>query len=111
MAEEGLADWRRHTPGDASLFERFAPAEGRMPPGMRLYPSPGHAVGHCSLLVDTRWGSLIVSGDAVMTPGFFEAEEGYHNSVDFGQAEATVRAIKRDAKLVIPGHGNLILNL
>jgi glyoxylase-like metal-dependent hydrolase (beta-lactamase superfamily II) len=46
-----------------------------------------------------------------MTPEFFAAEEGYHNSVDFEQATETIRQIKRAAKLIIPGHGNVILNL
>ena len=110
MAAAGLEEWQRRAPDDAALIGRFVPAEGQMPAGIRLYPSPGHAVGHCSLQVDTQWGPLIVAGDAVMTPDFYQAEEGFHNSVDFAQAEETIRAIKRDARLVIPGHGNLILN-
>jgi len=111
MAAESLAAWQRQQSGEAALWERFQPAEGILPAGIALYPSPGHAVGHCSLRVETAWGPLIVAGDAVMTPEFFAAEEGYHNSVDFEQAADTIRAIKRDARLVIPGHGNLILNL
>jgi glyoxylase-like metal-dependent hydrolase (beta-lactamase superfamily II) len=111
MAADGLAEWQRRQPGDAALWERFQAAEGALPAGIELYPSPGHAIGHCSLRVETAWGPLIVAGDAVMTPEFFAAEEGYHNSVDFEGAAATIREIKQDAKLVIPGHGNLILNL
>ena len=111
MAAEGLAEWKQQRPADAELFERFEPAEGRLPEGIGLFFSPGHTHGHCSLLVDTRWGPLVVSGDAVMTPEYFEAEEGYRNSLDFDRAAETIRAIKRAAKLVIPGHGNVILNL
>ena len=111
MAEEGLAEWRAHAPQDEALFQQFQPAAGQLPAGMRLYPSPGHAVGHTSLLIDTQWGPTIVAGDAVMTRDYYRAEEGFHNSVDFGQATATIRAIKQAAKLVIPGHDNLILNL
>ena len=61
-------------------------------------------------LVNTKWGCLIVAGDAVMTEDFFAAEEGFHNSVDFKQAAETIRRIKNAADIVIPGHGNLILN-
>ena len=111
MAAEGLTEWQRRQPGEAALWARFQPAEGTLAAGIALYPSPGHAIGHSSLRVDTAWGPLIVAGDAVMTPEFFAAEEGYHNSVDFDQAAGTIRAIRRDARLVIPGHGNLILNL
>ncbi len=46
-----------------------------------------------------------------MTREHFHAEEGYHNSVDFDLAAETIRRIKRDAALVIPGHDNLVLNL
>jgi glyoxylase-like metal-dependent hydrolase (beta-lactamase superfamily II) len=111
MAADGLAEWRRRQPDEAALWGRFRPAEGALPAGIELYPSPGHAVGHCSLRVETQWGPLMVAGDAVMTPEFFAAEEGYHNSVDFEQATETIRQIKRAAKLIIPGHGNVILNL
>jgi N-acyl homoserine lactone hydrolase len=111
MAAPGLDEWRRSAADDAPLIGQFAPAEGQMPAGVQLYPSPGHTVGHCSLRADTRLGPLIVAGDAVMTADFFRAEEGFHNSIDFARAEKTIRAIKRDARLVIPGHGNLILNV
>jgi glyoxylase-like metal-dependent hydrolase (beta-lactamase superfamily II) len=45
-----------------------------------------------------------------MTEEFFNAEEGFHNSVDFKQASETIRNIKEFADLVIPGHGNYFLN-
>ena len=65
-----------------------------------------HTYGHHSLLAATRWGTLIVSGDAVMTLDWFEAQEGYYNCVDFGLAAETIRRIGQAADLVIPGHGN-----
>jgi glyoxylase-like metal-dependent hydrolase (beta-lactamase superfamily II) len=109
MAKPGLNEWREKSPDDAAYQERFLPAEGRLPEGIQLFPSPGHTYGHFSLLVDTRWGRTIVSGDAVMAFDWFEAEEGYHNCVDFGMATETIRRIKESADIVIPGHGNLIL--
>jgi glyoxylase-like metal-dependent hydrolase (beta-lactamase superfamily II) len=109
MTEQGLKEWRENSPNDAVQQGRFLPAEGRLPEGVRLFPSPGHTYGHCSLLADTGWGRTIVSGDAVMTCDWFEAEEGYHNCVDFELATETIRRIKDGADLVIPGHGNLIL--
>jgi glyoxylase-like metal-dependent hydrolase (beta-lactamase superfamily II) len=111
MAEKGIVEWKQQRPEDADLSDRFTPAEGRLPEGISLFYSPGHTHGHCSLLADTQWGPLIVSGDAVMTPEFFEAEEGYHNSLDFERAAETIRVIKQIAKLVIPGHGNVIPNM
>jgi len=110
MAAAGRAEWRERSPQEAGLIDRFLPAEGRLPQGITLFPSPGHTLGSHSLLADTEWGKLAVTGDAVMTGDFFAAEEGYHNSVDFEQAASTIRRIKEVATLVIPGHDNLILN-
>jgi len=110
MAEAGLGEWRRRGGKGADLVDRFLPAEEHLPEGVDLFPSPGHAVGHCSLSAQTDWGRLIVTGDAVMTREFFEAEEGYHNSVDFEQAADTIRKIKAAADLVAPGHGNYFPN-
>ena len=91
------------------LIGRFLPASERLPQGIHLFPSPGHTFGHHGLRMDTRWGRLIVAGDAVMTQDFFDAEEGFHNCVDFGLATQTIRTIKERAEWVIPGHGNLIM--
>ncbi len=81
-----------------------------MPDGVSVFPSPVHTIGNCSLLVKSRWGNLIVAGDAVMTEDSFESEEGFHNSVDLRQATETIQKIRKAANVVIPGHGNLILN-
>ena len=109
MAAPGLDEWGKHSPQDAETIARFLPAEGRLPAGVDLFASPGHTYGHHALVMDTRWGRLIVAGDAVMTQEFYDAEEGFHNCVDFEQATETIRAIRRSADLVAPGHGNLIL--
>jgi glyoxylase-like metal-dependent hydrolase (beta-lactamase superfamily II) len=109
MAESGLQEWRARSPQESGLIERFISADGRLPAGVHLFPSPGHTFGHHGLLIDSRWGRLIVAGDAVMTQDFFDAEEGYHNCVDFDLATQTIRTIKEHADWVIPGHGNLIM--
>lgn len=111
MASAELEAWRQTEKSDVSLPARFEPAEGALPPGLSLLFTPGHTATHHSLVVPTGWGPLIVAGDAVMTPDFWNAEEGYHNSVDFDAARATIRALKRQAAIVLPGHGNFILNL
>jgi len=110
MAAAGLEDWRRQSPEDIAQISRVAPAEGALPQGVELFPSPGHTEGSCSLMAHTVWGPLFVTGDAVMAGEYFDAEEGYGNSVDFERAAETIRRIKASAALVIPGHGNLILN-
>lgn len=110
MAQAGLDEWRERSPDETAQIDRFLPVEGRLPEGIHLFHAPGHTLGLHGLSVETHWGTLIVASDAVMTPEFFEAEEGFHNSVDFAQAAETIRAVKQTAALVIPGHGNIILS-
>jgi glyoxylase-like metal-dependent hydrolase (beta-lactamase superfamily II) len=109
MAEPGLQEWLARSPQDRDTIERFVPARNRLPGGICLFPSPGHTLGHHGLLVDTHWGRLIVAGDAVMTQDFYDAEEGFHNCVDFELATQTIHTIRERADWVIPGHGNLIM--
>jgi glyoxylase-like metal-dependent hydrolase (beta-lactamase superfamily II) len=110
MSAAGLAEWRQQRPQDSTISDRFRPAEGRLPAGIQLFPSPGHTLAHCALLAETSSGPLIVAGDAVMTPEYFEAEQGFSNAVDFALSSKTIRAIRAAANLVIPGHSNLIPN-
>ncbi|MGC9468918.1 MAG: MBL fold metallo-hydrolase [Anaerolineae bacterium] len=111
MAEAGLEEWREKSPHESAIIDRFEAAEAHLPEGVELLPAPGHTPGLHVLRTRTPWGPLIIAGDAVMSREYFDAEEGYMNSVDFEQAANTIRRIKRQATLVIPGHDNLILNL
>ncbi|MCU0522470.1 MAG: MBL fold metallo-hydrolase [Anaerolineae bacterium] len=110
MAEAGIAEWRERAPEYRHLSDRFTPAEDALPTGVELFPAPGHTLALAALKMETPWGTLVVAGDAVMNREYFAAEEGYHNSVDFGQAAETIRRIKAAADLVIPGHDSLVLN-
>jgi glyoxylase-like metal-dependent hydrolase (beta-lactamase superfamily II) len=109
MAGLGLQEWQAHSPRDSATIERFVPADEWLPKSYHLFPLPGHTLGHHGLLIDSRWGRLIVGGDAVMTQDFFDAEEGFHNCVHFDLATQTIRTIKESADWVIPGHGNLVI--
>ena len=110
MTGDGLAEWREHNPVDLPVIERFRMAEEYLPEGVEPLAAPGHTPALYALKVETPHGILAIAGDAVMNREYFEAEEGYHNSVDFGQAATTIRKIKALASLVIPGHDNIILN-
>ncbi|TFG71943.1 MAG: MBL fold metallo-hydrolase [Anaerolineales bacterium] len=111
MAQVGLDEWSKVNPDEKDLLHKFIPGEDKLPEGISLLPAPGHTFGLHALSVETRWGLLIVAGDAVMTPEFFREGEGYHNSVDFKLAAETIHDIKSQAALVIPGHGNIIINI
>lgn len=110
MAQSGLEEWSKVDHDRQAILAEFSAAESNLPDGIELFHAPGHTFGLHALSVNTRWGCLIVAGDAVMTKDYFENEEGYRNSEDFNMASQTIRSIKNKAGLVIPGHGNLILN-
>jgi N-acyl homoserine lactone hydrolase len=110
MAGAALEEWKTNAPGDQQTFAQFLSAESRLPQGVELFASPGHTAGLHSLLVNTIAGKLIVAGDAVMTRDFYDAEDGFHNSVDFNLVKTTIQRIKATADLVVPGHGNFFLN-
>jgi len=109
MAEPGIDEWRTASPGDAHLIDRFEPAEDNLPEAVELRSTPGHTYGHHSLGVESDWGRLVVSGDAAMTRDFLREEKGFHNSVDFELASKTIRELKRDFDLIIPGHDSLLV--
>lgn len=44
---------------------RFLDGETEIYPGLMAIPTPGHAVGHQSVLVDTDEGAVCITGDAV----------------------------------------------
>lgn len=41
--------------------------EQEVAPGLRLIPTPGHALGHQSLVVDTAEGTALIAGQALLT--------------------------------------------
>jgi glyoxylase-like metal-dependent hydrolase (beta-lactamase superfamily II) len=110
MAGTALEEWKNNAPGDQQTYAQFIPAEKSLPQGVDLFASPGHTAGLHSLMVNTSAGKMVVAGDAVMTRDFFDAGDGFHNSVDFSLAKTTIQRIKAAADLVVPGHGNFFLN-
>jgi glyoxylase-like metal-dependent hydrolase (beta-lactamase superfamily II) len=110
IAEPAFADWSEQNPEEADVRRMFEPSTGQLPKSLTEVAAPGHTYSHHALLCDTQWGKLMVTGDSVMTREFFDAEEGFHNSVDFDAATKSIRMIKQTADFIIPGHGNLIFN-
>ena len=110
MAAAEIVDWQpRVGAADAALLERILPADDTTLPGCRLLPTPGHTLGHHSLLFSWRGRRVAVAGDAAMTEDFYRAGEGYHNSVDMAQARASIDLLGHEADVIIPGHDNVFV--
>ena len=106
MAASELESWREGAEEQADLAAAFQHAEGNLPEGVDLVPTPGHTPAHCSLALDIPWGRLLVAGDAVMTPDFWAHEDGFHNTADWDALSETLHRIRNEADFVVPGHGN-----
>ena len=109
IAGVALDEWGEQNPEEEAVRSRFEPAEGRLPDSVTLLPTPGHTLSHTSLRCETPWGIAVIAGDACMTREFLDAEEGFHNSLDFDKAAASIREIKRVADYVVPGHDNVLM--
>jgi glyoxylase-like metal-dependent hydrolase (beta-lactamase superfamily II) len=106
MAAGELEAWKQGGEKHADVRDRFQQAEGRLPAGVELMPTPGHTLTHHSLALEVPWGRLVVAGDAVMTPDFWANEDGFHNTADWDVLRETLHRIRNEADFVVPGHGN-----
>lgn len=82
---------------DSTLFE-----------GLSLIETPGHSVGHMSVLANTDQGVLCVAGDAC---GIAENVNGNLMGgvcISAAQMEASFQKVRRCAERIIPGHDALI---
>lgn len=86
--------------------ERWRLIEGDMSflDGLRLIETPGHSVGHISVLAETGDGVLCIAGDACCTL------QNLNNSIvgstvcSKEQTEASYNRIRKLADFVLPGH-------
>ncbi len=81
-----------------------------MLPGIEVIETPGHRLGHASLLLESEGLRVVVAGDAVMTRDFFRNRDYYFNTVDQSAAVTSIETISRAADVVVPGHDNYFLN-
>ena len=102
--------WRKEQAGrEEALSESFHPAQELLPSEIELLPTPGHTPGHASLKLEAGGLRVVIAGDAVMTREFFEADEPFHNAVDVAQSVESIRLVRREADVIVPGHDNSFL--
>ncbi|MDR1541523.1 MAG: MBL fold metallo-hydrolase [Clostridiales bacterium] len=89
---------------------RIIGVEGEFLPGITDVSLPGHTLSlHGLAFMDGAYKVLIAS-DSVMTSGHFIAETGMFEE-DADMARRTLRRVKRDFDLIVPGHDNAIINI
>lgn len=83
--------------GDTELLE-----------GLRLIETPGHAVGHISVVADTDAGALCAAGDACCTVENLYRDVPGSTACSAAQTLRSYARIRQCADLVIPGHEGAI---
>lgn len=95
---------------DRSILNRLLPVAESLAQGIQIIDTPGHSMGHSSLVFASEGRSVVVAGDAAMTKDFFFARDYYFNTEDPEAAVRSIDMIAGIADIVIPGHDNYFLN-
>lgn len=95
-----------------SYFQwKLLDGETEILPGLVVIPTPGHTVGHQSVLFDTDQGTLCIAGDVA---GVLEnINDNRENSIVVNSAEVfeSFAAIRDRADRILPGHEYRVPNL
>lgn len=91
-------------------FASLEAAKEELVPGIQVVRLPGHTKGCAGLAFDGRDGKVLIAGDAVMTRSFFDREQGYFNSYSHEEARDSIRRIRKDYALIVPGHDIMFYN-
>jgi glyoxylase-like metal-dependent hydrolase (beta-lactamase superfamily II) len=85
--------------------------EERIAQGIYVFPTPGHSPGHQSVAVETRKGTYVITGDAVMSWENWEGDLANHlpfimngRYIDLQKSWVSFFRIKERAQFVLPGH-------
>lgn len=88
-----------------SYFQwQFTSGEEEVYPGMLVLPTPGHTLGHQSVLIDTEEGTLCVAGDAVNIADNINTNTESSIVVDSRKVFSSFASIREKADRIIPGH-------
>ena len=71
--------------------------------GMRAIYTPGHTLGHMSLLLDTNEGNWVLAADACKNRGELKLEKS-DQFVSEHDSISSIRKIKSISRRVLPGH-------
>jgi glyoxylase-like metal-dependent hydrolase (beta-lactamase superfamily II) len=82
----------------------FVDGEADVVPGIRLIPTPGHTLGHQSVLVNTEEGILCVTGDAINCLDVLRFDLATGATMSNIKQHETNQLIAGAADFVLPGH-------
>ena len=83
---------------------RFLDGEQEILPGIICFPTPGHTIGHQSLLVNTEEGTLCIASDAVKTLAALEVDLNAGGPISGDVNNEAYKKIRQIAQRIIPSH-------
>lgn len=108
VAEKELSNWKGRIPAaDEDIYAQLAPVVAEIAPGLQIMQTPGHTLGHTSVLFqDAGSGQrVLVAADAVLAREYYAYGEVHPISEDQELAKRTIDEVKRLAPdFIIPGH-------
>lgn len=101
-----LDNWRERLTGmDKELMEQFQPVEGQIIDGLSIVETPGHTLGHTSVLFKHKGQQILIAADAVLAREYYQHVEVHPISEDQELAKDTIKKIKAlSPDWIIPGH-------
>lgn len=88
-----------------SYFQwEFLEGETEIYPGLIVIPTPGHTLGHQSVLLDTEQGTVCVAGDVVSVTENINLNMETNIVVDTSLVYKSFASIREKADQIIPGH-------
>ncbi|NHN32966.1 MBL fold metallo-hydrolase [Paenibacillus agricola] len=100
-----LENWKHKiSEADRDILERAEPVQGQIYEDIAIIETPGHTMGHTSVLFQSDGRRILVAADAVLCIEYYEHREVHVISEDMELAKQTIDRIKTLADFIIPGH-------
>ncbi len=96
---------------ELELLERIQPAPDQLTEFIHLFPNPGVTPGAASLLALGDLRTIAVVGDAIINKEYFAKRQAFEQHSDTEAAVQAIAELTEIADIIVPGHGDWILNL
>jgi glyoxylase-like metal-dependent hydrolase (beta-lactamase superfamily II) len=95
---------------ELALLTKFEVAPEQITDDIHLFPSPGVTPGAASLMACNPDRTIVVAGDAVISREYFQNRQAFEQHADPQSAVASLAEIAEIGDIIVPGHGDWILN-
>lgn len=106
-----VADLRKEGGTFAQIFLNgavfdFEAAPRYLSPGVEVCPLPGHTLGLAGLVFTSGGKKILLAGDTIMNPEYYNAREGYFIDASQEKTAASMDWAAKNVDIIVPGHGD-----